>query len=239
MTGSSVLHCSGLKMNESGFHLLVVDDDHIGMQMIANLLTREGYKVSFDSRGKQAVDIACREPIDLILLDIMMPDMDGYQVCDILKKDDRTRDIPIIFLTCKTEKKDIIQGFNHGAVDYIIKPFDPAELKVRVHTHLELRQARQLASRHAAEIAEAHDHLLRQNEKLLKAMDEIHTLRSMLPMCANCKKILIRSADPEKSDQWMAVESYLFNHMATDISHSICPDCIKALYPDLSDDSVD
>lgn len=121
--------------------ILVVDDEP-GNIDLASALLKETYKVKAATNGKLALKIAQADSsIDLILLDIMMPEMDGYEVCRQLKMADTTKTIPVIFLTAKAEIKDITRGFHLGAVDYITKPLQPDILKARVHTHITLRES--------------------------------------------------------------------------------------------------
>lgn len=122
--------------------ILLVDDSPINLQILGTTL--EGtYKTAFARDGLQALDIIQHRQPDLILLDIMMPDMNGFEVCERLQASPDTRDIPIIFLTAKTETENMIKGLRLGAVDYITKPFQKEELLARVSTHLSLRQAKQ------------------------------------------------------------------------------------------------
>ncbi len=121
--------------------VLVVDDTPDNLSLIGALLKDE-YKVKVAINGERALRIArSEEPPDLILLDIMMPGMDGYEVCLQLKSDERTRNIPVIFLTAKTDMMDEKHGFELGAVDYITKPISPAIILARVQTHLSLKAA--------------------------------------------------------------------------------------------------
>jgi DNA-binding response OmpR family regulator len=163
------------------------------------------------SNGSQALEYAADEPPDLVLLDIMMPDMDGYAVCHELKLDPAMREVPVLFLTARTEPDDISQGFAAGAVDYIAKPFHAAELRARVRTHLELKLQR--------------DELARRTAELEQALSQVKTLRGLLPICAWCKKI--------RNDQgyWDKLESYLSAHTDARFSHSICPDCAARAFP--------
>ena len=117
--------------------ILIVDDNESNIDVLLGIL--EEYDVIPSLDGKTALSIIEDENIDLILLDIMMPVMDGYEVCKILKNNIKTSKIPIIFLSAKYEMDDIKKGFKLGAVDYITKPFNPIELLVRINTHLELR----------------------------------------------------------------------------------------------------
>lgn len=106
---------------------------------MSNILYHEGYQISFAANGKQALSVSQAIMPDLILLDIMMPEMDGFECAKRLKDNDMTKDIPVIFLTGRAETQDIVKGFSYGAVDYITKPFNSVELISRVKTHLELK----------------------------------------------------------------------------------------------------
>jgi sigma-B regulation protein RsbU (phosphoserine phosphatase) len=123
--------------------VLLVDDAPANIQIVNSIL-KDIYKIRIATNGAKALELAkAIPPPDLILLDVMMPEMDGYEVCTQLKLDPGTRDIPVIFLTGQTEVEDETRGFDVGAVDYIHKPFSPAVVKARVHTHLVLRGIRE------------------------------------------------------------------------------------------------
>jgi sigma-B regulation protein RsbU (phosphoserine phosphatase) len=123
--------------------VLVVDDAPANIQIVTSIL-KDIYKIRVATNGAKALALAKdAPPPDLVLLDVMMPQMDGYEVCSRLKADPETRDIPVIFLTGQTEIEDETRGFEVGAVDYIHKPFSPAVVKARVHTHLVLRGIRE------------------------------------------------------------------------------------------------
>ena len=127
--------------------ILIVDDTPVNIGVISGAL-KDSYKTKVATNGEKALALAsAEEKPDLILLDIMMPDMDGYEVCSRLKSDPATREIPVIFLTGQTAAEDETRGFEVGAVDYVHKPFSPAVVKARVRSHIFLREARaQLAS---------------------------------------------------------------------------------------------
>src|SRR5512136_2399420 len=129
--------------------ILVVDDTPANIQLLAATLKGKGYQISVATNGKQALEVVEKVEPDLILLDVMMPEMDGFETCRRLKASEKWHAIPVIFLTAKTETADIVQGFELGAVDYVAKPFNAHELLARVHTHLTM------------------DHLRRENERLL------------------------------------------------------------------------
>ncbi len=120
--------------------ILIVDDIAQNIQIVANILKQEGYKIRFAKSGKSALEHAKKKPLDLILLDIMMPEMNGYEVCQKLKQQEVTKDIPVIFLTALDEAIDIARGFEVGGIDYITKPFNQLELIARVETHIKLKK---------------------------------------------------------------------------------------------------
>jgi diguanylate cyclase (GGDEF)-like protein len=125
------------------FKILIVDDIPKNIQLAANILQKEGYQMAFAQNGKSALSQAQSNRFDLILLDVMMPDMDGFAVCEQLRKNSATRNIPLIFLTAKNLSESIVKGFEVGAMDYVTKPFHGAELLARVKTHLELFRSRE------------------------------------------------------------------------------------------------
>ena len=130
-------------MNDAKKVILVVDDAPANIQ-IALAILKEIYQVRVATNGAKALELAASDPVpDLVLLDVVMPGMDGFEVCTRLKADPKTRDIPVIFLTGQTEIEDETRGFQVGGVDYIHKPFSPAVAKARVNTHLVLRGMRQ------------------------------------------------------------------------------------------------
>ena len=127
--------------------VLLVDDAPANIQ-VANSILKDIYKIRIATSGAKALELAnVTPPPDLILLDVMMPEMDGYEVCARLKIAPETRDIPVIFLTGQTEIEDETRGFEVGAVDYIHKPFSPAIAKARVQIHLVLGGIREQLAR--------------------------------------------------------------------------------------------
>ena len=133
----------------SNMRVLVVDDSELNIDILVDTLGDE-YRVNVAMNGESAIEVISKNRPDLILLDIMMPGVDGYEVCRKLKADEATRDIPIIFLTAKAETESIVRAFSVGATDYITKPFNTEEVLARVRTHLENRM---LQSRLASENA--------------------------------------------------------------------------------------
>ncbi len=123
--------------------ILIVDDTPANLQVLGNLLKQINCQIAVAMNGQQALDTVNKIKPDLILLDVMMPVMNGYEVCKKLKENEKTQDIPVIFLTAKTETTDIVEGLEIGAVDYITKPFVGSELLARVHTHLSLKATKE------------------------------------------------------------------------------------------------
>ncbi len=124
--------------------ILIVDDVPENIKLIGSALREKDFDISFVTNGHEALQLAAEADFDVILLDVMMPDMDGFEVCRQLKAQQTRKDIPVIFLTAKTESEDIVRGFKLGAVDYVTKPFNLAELVARVGTHVELKRSREI-----------------------------------------------------------------------------------------------
>ncbi len=137
--------------------ILIVDDEISNLQLLAELLGREGYQVRPANSPQLAIDSALARPPALILLDVRMTDMDGFEVCNFLKQDERTRDIPILFISALQDVQDKVRGFEAGGVDFLSKPIQEEEVLARVRTHLELRNMRlnlvELVTERTAELA--------------------------------------------------------------------------------------
>ncbi|MBF0259658.1 MAG: response regulator [Desulfamplus sp.] len=210
-------------MDNHKANILIVDDTIANMRLLVDLLGNQGYLVRPALSGNMALKAAEKEAPDLVLLDILMPEMDGYEVCRILKADDKLKDVPVIFISALDDVSDKVKGFSVGGVDYISKPFQIEEVLARVETHLTLRRLRQ-------ELEEKNIHLKRMNSELSKSLDEIETLREILPICCNCKKIR------DDEGYWQQLEAYFKENSGIEFSHGICPKCAKELYPDLYED---
>lgn len=175
-------------MDEKKGTILIVDDQLNNLKVISELLSNN-YKVYTSTSGINAFQILEKVKIDIILLDIIMPDMDGFDVCQRLKKNTSTCDIPIIFLTAKNSTEDIIKGLTLGAVDYIKKPFHSKEVKVRIETHLQLKKTKE-------ELKLANSHLKELNAIKDKFISIIsHDLKNPIGAVSNLSKILISDLD--------------------------------------------
>jgi PleD family two-component response regulator len=185
--------------------ILIVDDTPENLQLLSVMLVSRGHKVRLSPNGKLALLNTQNSPPDLILLDINMPDMNGFEVCERLKSDPHTRDIPIIFISALDRAADKVEAFRLGGVDYITKPFNVREVLARVTTHLKLRRLQtQLTARvHELEIALA----------------QVNQLEGLLPICSYCQRVR------DDQDYWQRVETYISDRTDASFSHGICPDC--------------
>lgn len=224
--------------------ILVVDDTPANLSLMADTLETEGYRVRLADSGQLALASLAAGTPDLILLDIMMPGMDGFEVYRRLRTIEGARDIPVMFISALTDLEQRVEGLKLGAVDYITKPFQREELLARVHTHLELRHLRTRLEQKATALEETNEALRleiaerqraeaeqeRLIEELQAALAEIKTLRGVIPICASCKSI--------RDDEgfWNRVESYISDHTPAVFSHGLCPDCLETEYPEFHDE---
>ena len=199
--------------NENRGTILIVDDNPDNLRLLSGLLSEHHYTVRLAQNGKRALATSRKEAPDLVLLDIMMPEMDGFEVCRQLREDERTAHIPIIFISALDETTDKVKAFSQGGVDYISKPFQAEEVLARIKTHLSLSLL-QLQ-------------LEKKNSELQKALDEIKILQGILPICASCKKI--RNDD----GTWEHIECYIMDHSEAEFTHGYCEECAQKLYPGL------
>lgn len=201
-----------MKTTKKKYTIVIVDDDKNNIELLKEILSDFDYRVITAVDGKDAIKKIRKEMPDLILLDIIMPEMDGITACKQIKKDKKLKHIPIIFLSSINQTESIVQGFKIGAIDYITKPFKSEELVVRINTHLELKGSRDKIESLVKEL----------QEKIL----HIKQLRGLLPICANCKNIR------DSKGYWQKVEKYISKYSEADFTHTLCPDCVKELYPE-------
>lgn len=133
-----------MNLNETKTTILVVDDNPRNLKLLGIILRPLDYELYIAGDGPHALEILDKADVDLVLLDIMMPDMNGYEVCEKIKSNERTADVPVVFLTAKVDPSDLVAGFEAGAIDYIKKPFNQSELIARIKTHIELKKAKDL-----------------------------------------------------------------------------------------------
>ena len=154
-------------------NILIIDDVLDNIQVAMNILKEDGYDFSYATHGAEGLSLLKQKneatQIDLVLLDIMMPEMDGFDVCRQIKTNPETKEIPIIFLTAKTDIESISKGFSQGAVDYISKPFHADELLARVKTHIQLYQAKKLLQQNNLDLGSK---IVFQQKRLLSELED-------------------------------------------------------------------
>ena len=196
--------------------ILIVDDVSENVEILYSVLEQDNYRFAIALNAAEMYKAIEKEVPDLILLDVMLPDGDGFSLAEDILSVHSERYLPIIFITARAHLADKVKGFQSGGVDYITKPFDEAEVSVRVKTHVELKLARE---RQAVLI-----------QQLQQALEEVKQLRGIIPICAHCKKI--RNDD----GFWMQVEHYISDHSEAEFSHGLCPACMNKMYPHLSEE---
>lgn len=190
---------------DTPYRVLIVDEDQLTIRILNGLLDKD-YEITVVSSGPKALEAAAgANPPDIILMDILLPDMDGYEVLTRLKADPGTHPIPVIVITPVSEAMDKAKAFDIGAVDYVTKPFTLSALKARVQTHIQL-------SRTMLELEEA--------------LNKVKNLTGLLPICTTCKRIR------DDKGYWNRVESYLQKNSEATFSHGLCPECNDSLYGD-------
>lgn len=197
--------------------VVIVDDIVENVRILHHCLKDEGYSFAVARNAAELFAVMEARPPTLVLLDVMLPDMDGFAVLERLRADSRWADLPVIFVTARVEREDRLRGFACGGVDYVAKPFDAAEVRARVATHVALRGALEEQRKLVGE--------------LRVALDRVKRLEGIIPICARCKSV--RTDD----GYWEQVESYLSEFGLT-FSHGLCPDCAKVVYPEAEKDGT-
>jgi DNA-binding response OmpR family regulator len=177
--------------------ILIVDDEPANLRLLSDMLVDQGYQVRLAPSGKLALMNVRTTPPDLILLDIRMPGLSGFEVCEQLKADPQTRAIPVIFVSAMDEIEDKVKAFALGGVDYVTKPFRVEEVLARVETHLALTLLqRQLAATNA-ELRQANAELEASTVELVKEKSRVEATRAMLWTVLNSLDALVYVADME------------------------------------------
>jgi sigma-B regulation protein RsbU (phosphoserine phosphatase) len=211
--------------------ILIVDDSRDEQELLSTRLRAAGYEsLMVADSAEAAFGILGRDnagqrtgAVDLILMDIMMPGVDGLEACRRITTTEWLQGIPIIVITAKTDEKDLLAAFAAGAMDYIRKPVNPAELVARVSSALALREER--FTRKARE-----QELLMRTQELERALREVKVLRGLIPICAKCKRVRTDTGN------WQGLEEYIQDHSEAEFSHGICHVCMKEVYPDVFKD---
>ncbi|MEJ5365777.1 MAG: response regulator [Desulfosoma sp.] len=242
---------------EDNVHILVVEDSLTQAVRLQGLLEHNGYRVTTAADGAEALSLLERMTPTLVISDIVMPGMDGYELCRRIKSEPKTTDIPVILVTQLSEPEDILKGLECGADNFITKPYEENFLLSRIQYILINRRLRTkvctdmglevffanrrhfitsdriqildlLFSTYESALQKARE-LERANKKLQEALETIKTLQGILPICAGCKKIR------DESGEWQSLERYIGDRSEAKFSHGLCPDCAKKLYPQYFD----
>lgn len=189
--------------------ILIAEDDPVSRCFLEATLVKSGYEVTVTCDGHQAWEALQRDKPAIAILDWMMPGIDGVEVCRRARAIQSPTPTYLILLTAKTEKRDIVQGLDAGADDYVTKPFDRKELRARINVGLRVSELqRNLADRIA---------------DLEAALTRVKQLQGLLPICSYCKKVR------DDQNYWQQVDSYISKHSEVEFSHSICPTCYDRL----------
>ncbi|CAN5671642.1 response regulator [soil metagenome] len=217
MTTNAVPPAASFSINTSQRLILIVDDLPENLQVLAGNLKGEGYEILAANNGPRALALVRNRKPDIILLDIMMPDMDGFTVCQKLKEDPETADIPVIFITARTDTKDLLQGFEMGAVDYVTKPFKTPELLARVRTHLELKHSRDLFATYNRQLEKISAHLQKLNEDKNRFLSIVsHDIRGAFGNVIWVSRLLAEDRAIDSNDA-----SELFSDIGIEAEHMI------------------
>lgn len=202
--------------------VLIVDDQVANLHLLNSILSAAGYDVQVASTGARALQAAQVSPPDIVLLDVMMPGLTGFEVSERLRQQPETSDVPVIFLSALTSVEDKVKAFNVGGVDYITKPFRAQEVVARVTTHLTLRRLQKELQAVNYELEERNAELEHRNVELQEALDTIKTLSGLIPICAWCGRKI-----EDENGEWVALERYIEAHSEASFTHGMCPNCLE------------
>ncbi len=242
--------------------ILIVEDSPTQAILLQDLLEKNNFHVDAALNGKQALTMLETIVVDLVITDIVMPEMDGYELCRAIKSDEKLKEIPVFLLTTLSEPDDIINGLACGASHFVTKPYDNdalisavqyaminRDIRSRRHSELGLEvffagqrhfinaeriqildllfSSYENAILQKKKLEQVNKELEKTNEELVKALKDVKTLKGLIPICSNCKKIR------DDTGFWNEVEVYVQEHSNAEFSHGLCPDCAKKLYPEL------
>ena len=192
---------------------LIADDDRIATAKLSRTLAKWHFDVSLAHDGESAWSSIQSQAPQLAIVDWMMPALDGLGLCRRIRQDATTAHMYLILLTSRDSRADVVSGLEAGADDYLVKPFDPEELRARLHVGVRVLK---LQERLADRVAE-----------LEAAVLTVKQLHGLIPICSYCKRIRSDSND------WEQLESYISEHTDAQFSHGICPPCLAAACADL------
>jgi sigma-B regulation protein RsbU (phosphoserine phosphatase) len=196
--------------------VLIAEDDRVTGEILARTLQRWNHETTLVNDGRKALEFlrATNVPT-LAVLDWMMPEMDGPEVCRRLREELPLAHLYLLLVTARESRGDVVAGLDAGADDYIIKPFDPEELRARVAVGVRVLGLQQKLAERVTELQEA--------------LTNVKQLRGLLPICSYCKRI--RGDD----QYWQQVEGYIADHSDAQFSHGICPTCYTTIEAELDD----
>lgn len=235
-------------------HILIVEDSNTQALKLDHLLQFNGYRTTITANGREAMEFMATTLPDLVITDVVMPEVNGYELCRRIKADPRFRKIPVMLLTTLAEVEDIIKGLESGANNFIIEPYDDkvllsvvedmadnpggdqeeddakaCEVQLRGKKHRLSTQKNQIFNM----LLSAFENMLQKsreleetNRRLTEAAETIKTLQCLIPICAKCKSIR------DDDGYWERVEVYIGKFSEVEFTHSICPKCAEELYPE-------
>lgn len=191
---------------------LIADDDRIATTILSRALAKWQFDVTLAHDGESAWSLIQTQAPQLAIVDWMMPALDGLGLCRRIRQDATTAHMYLILLTSRDSRADVVAGLDSGADDYLVKPFDPEELRARLHVGVRVLT---LQERLADRVTE-----------LEAAVSTVKRLQGLIPICSYCKRIRSDSND------WEQLESYISEHSEAQFSHGICPPCLAVAWPD-------
>ncbi len=186
--------------------ILIAEDDLISFEVLQAHLCKWGHEIVSATDGREAwLALGAEGAPRLAIVDWMMPGLDGLEICRRIRQDQRTRSMYVILLTARGQREDVVEGLDAGADDYVVKPFNPSELRARVQVGVRVVELQGALADRVGELEEA--------------LANVKQLSGLLPICSYCKKIR------DDQNYWQQVEAFVATRTEARFSHSICPDC--------------
>ena len=199
-----------MKTTKTGKRILIAEDHSVSRHLLERNLNNWGFEVITAQDGEEAAQkLEADDAPAIAILDWMMPKLDGLEVCRRIRSQPGRPYIYLILLTARGQKDEVAAGLESGADDYVIKPFDPDEMKARLKV--------------GQRVVELERKLAKQVEDLQKALTDVRKLKELLPICMYCKSIR------DDQDYWHQIDEYIHTAVGTDFSHGICPECMAKL----------
>ncbi|MCX8026561.1 MAG: response regulator [Thermodesulfovibrionales bacterium] len=239
------------------YSILVVEDSITQAECLRYILAEQGYTVYVTSNGREALDFLANTKPSLVITDVVMPEINGYELCKAIKNNEDTKNIPVVLLTNLSEPDDVIMGLECGADNFITKPYEREFLLARIRyiiINMEMRKMtstemgieiffggkKQFITSNKIQILDLllstfenaiqkNKELEEKNIALRKAQENIKRLEGLIPICVKCKKI------KDDKGYWKQIEEYLREKSLAEFTHGFCPECLKDLYPDYWD----